>query len=373
MTNKKILIIDFERENIEFLIRLLRPKGFQISVAFDGLSGLRKFVSEKPDLVILELLLTKLNGFELCNKIFKKQNTNIPVLIMTGAQKRLKPGYEAIDKYITMTYTDGLNHEKMLLGSVYDLLGQNNDQEAQCKLNKSGSAIKVLSKKTPARRGNIKPQKISLVEKKKEHAARLSVGTEQKLREEKVEEKNLLTMKKKVIEKEVIKPGVEKELIKKTGERKIIKSPIKIILANGSPVSNKILNLAFSGKDFQIHTIFDSNKGIESIEQINPDIFILDFHILKKNGYKFFELIKISGRLKDKPMIILKGAYEKIDQEIIKRFPAVEILQKPFYSSKLALKVKTILKRKPLRTTKTTLYKNPHRRDNSINTEKSRI
>ena len=98
MNAGKILIVDFDEDYINSLKKLLQPKGFQISFATDSLSGLEKFKAEKPDLVILESLLPKLNAFELCNKLFKEPKRKVPVIMLSGAYTRAKKNIRAAEK-----------------------------------------------------------------------------------------------------------------------------------------------------------------------------------------------------------------------------------------------------------------------------------
>ncbi|MFQ6082595.1 MAG: response regulator, partial [Candidatus Aminicenantia bacterium] len=99
MKNKKILIIDFDEEILKSLSNLVQTEGFQVITALDGLSGFKKFETEKPDLVILEAMLPKLHGFDLCNKITHDFSKKVPVIILSGVYKETKHKNEAIRSY----------------------------------------------------------------------------------------------------------------------------------------------------------------------------------------------------------------------------------------------------------------------------------
>lgn len=86
MNNKKVLVIDFDTEFLQNVSQFLRNEGFQVSNAMDGMAGLEKFKATEPDLVIMEAMLPKLHGFELCSKISKDERS-VPVIIMTGVYK----------------------------------------------------------------------------------------------------------------------------------------------------------------------------------------------------------------------------------------------------------------------------------------------
>ena len=120
MNAGKILIVDFDEDYINSLKKLLQPKGFQISFATDSLSGLEKFKAEKPDLVILESLLPKLNAFELCNKLFKEPKRKVPVIMLTAIDLELNKKLAAdlgADGYMTKPFAP-----QELLDTVYRFL-----------------------------------------------------------------------------------------------------------------------------------------------------------------------------------------------------------------------------------------------------------
>ncbi|MBA7496246.1 Regulator of RpoS [subsurface metagenome] len=161
------------------------------------------------------------------------------------------------------------------------------------------------------------------------------------------EQKIFLEEKEKIIQEELPKPiSVEPSISEQSEERRIINRRYKIILADGSPIIKKIVNLAFSKEDYEIHTISDGQEVIKSLEQINPDIILLDINLPKKNGYEVCEFVKNNSKLVQTPIIILRGTFEKIDQEKIKKLACNDFIQKPFNSTELVQKVKNILEKR---------------------------
>ena len=84
MHNKEtVLVVDDRQDSIDFLTEyILRPVGYAISLALDGEQGLHKALEEKPDLIIMDLRMPKLNGLEVLESLRQAQN-NIPVILMT--------------------------------------------------------------------------------------------------------------------------------------------------------------------------------------------------------------------------------------------------------------------------------------------------
>jgi two-component system alkaline phosphatase synthesis response regulator PhoP len=83
MRDKKVLIIDPDFETVKSLHQFLTDLKYQVIVAYDCEQGLSKVKTENPDLVILEAMLPKLTGFDLCTIIYKDLEKNIPVIIIS--------------------------------------------------------------------------------------------------------------------------------------------------------------------------------------------------------------------------------------------------------------------------------------------------
>jgi two-component system alkaline phosphatase synthesis response regulator PhoP len=81
----KILIIEDDVSTSQFLSYTMEHEGFQTLTAEDGLEGLGKARTENPDLVILDIMLPGLDGFELCHRLRTYAPTaDIPVLILSA-------------------------------------------------------------------------------------------------------------------------------------------------------------------------------------------------------------------------------------------------------------------------------------------------
>lgn len=81
----KILLVDDEPSIVKMVGKRLEVEGFQVIVAMDGQDGLQKAQTEQPSLIILDLMLPKLNGYEVCAML--KQDTRyqkIPIMMFTA-------------------------------------------------------------------------------------------------------------------------------------------------------------------------------------------------------------------------------------------------------------------------------------------------
>jgi two-component system copper resistance phosphate regulon response regulator CusR len=83
MDERRILIVEDERKIADTLKFGLEEKGYHVDVAYDGTIGHRVFKSYKFNLIILDINLPGINGFELC-KLIRKENPNIPIIMVTS-------------------------------------------------------------------------------------------------------------------------------------------------------------------------------------------------------------------------------------------------------------------------------------------------
>lgn len=104
---KKILIIEDEKDLVTGLKFNLEARDYKISTAYDGEAGYRKALEEKPDLVILDLMLPKLNGYEVCKRLKKEvPNTLIIMLTAKSQEAEVVTGLElGADDYITKPFS----------------------------------------------------------------------------------------------------------------------------------------------------------------------------------------------------------------------------------------------------------------------------
>jgi len=85
---KKILFIEDESALQKTFGDILKSKGHGVLKALDGESGLRSAKGERPDLILLDLILPKMDGFEVLKELKENEETkNIPVIILTNLEE----------------------------------------------------------------------------------------------------------------------------------------------------------------------------------------------------------------------------------------------------------------------------------------------
>ncbi|HEY4722107.1 MAG TPA: response regulator [Anaerolineae bacterium] len=79
-----ILIIDDNRSLVNMIAGVLHKRDYEVITAFDGLEGLLKAQDEKPDLIVLDIVMPKLDGYEVCHRLQENPATkHIPVIMLT--------------------------------------------------------------------------------------------------------------------------------------------------------------------------------------------------------------------------------------------------------------------------------------------------
>jgi two-component system alkaline phosphatase synthesis response regulator PhoP len=86
MPGKRILLADDEEDIKTVVSMFLESQGYQVTTAFDGLDALEKARAELPDLIILDIMMPVLDGYEVCKQLKEDERTaDIPVLILSAA------------------------------------------------------------------------------------------------------------------------------------------------------------------------------------------------------------------------------------------------------------------------------------------------
>ena len=90
MSKKKILIIDDEKEMVQLETMRLVAHGYDVIVAYEGETGLALARTEKPDLILVDIMLPKMDGYELCRRL--KQDLKcrlIPIILVSAVDEKL--------------------------------------------------------------------------------------------------------------------------------------------------------------------------------------------------------------------------------------------------------------------------------------------
>ena len=121
MDKKKILIVDDEPDLVEMLSVRLEANDYQVIKAYDGQDGLDKAQKEKPDLIVLDLMLPKLDGYNVCRLLkFDEKYKQIPIMLFSARTQEtdMELGKEVgADAYIVKPF-----EASIVLAKVNELL-----------------------------------------------------------------------------------------------------------------------------------------------------------------------------------------------------------------------------------------------------------
>ena len=107
MAGKTILIVEDEQNIVDILSFNLSREGYDTLEAYDGKTGLQLALEQNPDLILLDLMLPEMNGFEVCRKI-RESGSAVPILMLTAREEETDKvlGLElGADDYITKPFS----------------------------------------------------------------------------------------------------------------------------------------------------------------------------------------------------------------------------------------------------------------------------
>ena len=105
---KTILIVDDEKTIVTILRFNLESRGYRILEAYDGESGLKKARTEKPDLILLDIMLPKMDGFHVCEAL-RQDGDNVPIILLTAREEeddKVRGLELGADDYITKPFSN---------------------------------------------------------------------------------------------------------------------------------------------------------------------------------------------------------------------------------------------------------------------------
>ena len=121
MDKKKVLIVDDEKDLVETVVFQLQEAGYEVISAYDGQEGLDKARKVKPDLIVLDLMLPKMDGYKVCGLLKSDSRyAKIPIIMFTARAQEsdMKLAKEVgAEAYITKPF-----EQEVLLGKIKELL-----------------------------------------------------------------------------------------------------------------------------------------------------------------------------------------------------------------------------------------------------------
>jgi len=104
---KKILVVEDEKSIVDILVFNLFKEGYDTLEAYDGAAGLQLAMEQDPDLILLDLMLPEMDGFEVCRRL-REQGRTVPIIMLTAREEEANKvlGLElGADDYITKPFS----------------------------------------------------------------------------------------------------------------------------------------------------------------------------------------------------------------------------------------------------------------------------
>lgn len=123
MGKAKILVVDDNEKNVELLEAILQAAGFDVLKAYNGKQAIEMVGKERPDLLLLDIMMPELDGSQVCEMLKKDPlNANLPVIMVTAKDKEsdiVQSLERGADEYIVKPI-----NKKDLLGKIEDMLAK---------------------------------------------------------------------------------------------------------------------------------------------------------------------------------------------------------------------------------------------------------
>jgi len=106
MAGKRVLVVDDDRKTVEFVKLYLKRDGYRVLTAYDGVEALRLARENRPDLIVLDLMLPGLDGIEVCRVL--REESDVPVIMLTARtadEDKLTGLGVGADDYVTKPFS----------------------------------------------------------------------------------------------------------------------------------------------------------------------------------------------------------------------------------------------------------------------------
>lgn len=125
--------------------------------------------------------------------------------------------------------------------------------------------------------------------------------------------------------------------------------PVKILLADKSITIQKVVEMLFSGKDYEVTCVSDGDTALHEASRVVPDVVLVDVDLPRIDGYSFAGRLKQTPQLSQTPVILMMSRDDVYDSAKGKQGGVLDYIAKPFESQELIGKVKKALAAAPPR------------------------
>lgn len=292
MPKLKFLIVEDDLFYQTYVSDLLADTGVDVITAADGEAGLSLALSEKPDLIITDIEIPKIQGFVLLRTFKERQETReIPVIMMSGKVEK-----DLLDRHSQLRiHADGYLLKPFsgqdLMGMVKRVMGTDADFHPHESREGIGDGLSAAAEKSP------------------------------------------------------VEPA--KELTPEEIEALKAEGPYKALVVDDSQYICNIVADLLQEIGFHVRTALDGEEGLKEALSMKPDLVLLDVQMPKMNGFVVCEMLRKEETTRDVPIVLMSAVVdgESFERHSKLRYHADAYLQKPFMKSELQNLVLQLLPR----------------------------
>jgi len=329
----KVLVVDNETSIRRILEIRLSMVGYEVVTAGGGLEALDIFHKEVPDLVVLDVMLPKLDGYGVCQKL--RQESNIPIIMLTAlgdVADRLMGLELGADDYVCKPFSP-----KELEARICALLRRVEKQDTSGILNSGVVNVDTLQIDTNKRQVYKENERIRLT------------GREFSLLEMLVSCCGRTVSRSEILEKVWgynIDQGVDMRIVDVHVSRlraNLEKDPKKILLVEDDDGAALVLKNTLTTQHYLVDLAMDGLTGLSLAEAFAYDIVLLDVMLPKLDGLEFCRQLRQSR--KDTPILLMTALDSSTSKVIGLDAGADDYLVKPFDINELLARIRALVRR----------------------------
>lgn len=295
MAGYKILIIEDEPVHLNVMKAKLEYEGYDVLAAVDGEAGYQMIKQEKPDLVLLDVILPKLDGFGILEKL-KKDKINIPIIIVSNSGQPVE-----VDRAMKMGAKD------------YLVKAEFNPADVLEKVEKVLGGPASPSQSGPASTGGLGGLR------KKNGNGNTKIAS----------------------------PSVKMPAVKAGGANKSAQGGAKVLIVEDDKFLRDLIVQKLKREGFAIFEAVDGEEGLKIAKEKHPDIILLDLILPGLDGFEVLRRIKSDDSTASIPVIVLSNLGQKEDMDRAMAGGAEDFMVKAHFTpGEIIVKVKSVLKKK---------------------------
>mgnify|MGYP002725817677 CR=1 FL=1 len=120
--SKKVMIVDDDPTIVRLVRNILESGGYEVAEAVDGLDALAKIKSAAPDVIVLDIVMPEINGYDVCCELrFNKDYAKIPIVILSETDREID---DVLGERVNIEYLSKKDDLTLIIGKIEKLLSE---------------------------------------------------------------------------------------------------------------------------------------------------------------------------------------------------------------------------------------------------------